>query len=223
MIVIIYYLFRSSGESLTSRQSAKNDLVHTLKKNTGAINFTYSIWFFINEWTATSVKDILQRGHTETSSATQLWYPKVYLGNKENDICVDISYLDEISSNPNTHTCQISNVPLQKWVNLIISVYGRSIDLYIDGKLVRTCVMPNTVYMGDSNPPPSDNITITPNGGFEGETAQIMYWGNATNPSEAADIYRKGYGGSLLGNLINKYRFQFSFIKDGREVGSVQI
>ena len=54
------------------------------------------------------------------------------------------------------------NVPLQKWVNLIISLYGRTLDVYIDGKLVRTCVLPGVAQVN-----PDADILVTPMGGFQ--------------------------------------------------------
>jgi len=179
-------------------------------------NFTYSMWFFVSDWNDRygNKKTILERkGHDGVVC------PSVYLGANDNDINVKIGHKDATGGS-NTHTCQISNIPLQKWVNLIVSVYGRSVDLYIDGKLVRTCVMPGVANVEAIE---GSDIQITPDGGFEGETSNFVYWGNATNPSEAAAIYRKGYGGSLVGNLLNKYRVQFTFIKDGRDVSSFQI
>ena len=223
MVIIIYYLLRSSGTSLSSMQSGKTQTTVDSDKlpSSGGQNFTYSTWFFISDWNYEygEQKTILKRQGNDAASGENVDCPHIYLGANENDINVDIGYKGS-SSPPHTHTCQISNIPLQKWVNLIVSVYGRSVDLYIDGKLVRTCVMPG---VANESAVISSPVEITPDGGFEGETAQFMYWDTATNPSEAATIYRKGYGGSLLGNLINKYRFQFTFIKDGRDVSSFQI
>ena len=217
VIIVIYYLLRESGTPLSTMQSGSTETqvsVSDIPSGMGQ-NFTYSMWFFVSDWSDRYgvKKYILKR-----TGGQDVPCPEIYLGENENDINVDIGYKE--SNDSKIHTCKISNIPLQKWVNLIVSVYGRSVDLYIDGKLVRTCVMPGVANVEAVK---GTDILITPGGGFDGETAQFMYWPNATNPSEAAKIYRKGYGGSVLGNLINKYRFQFTFIKDGRDVSSFQI
>lgn len=41
-----------------------------------------------------------------------------------------------------THMCMINNFPLQRWVNLIVSLNNRTMDVYLNGKLVRTCILP---------------------------------------------------------------------------------
>jgi hypothetical protein len=103
-------------------------------------------------------------------------------------------------------------------VNLIISLYGRTLDVYLDGKLVRTCVLPGVAKVN-----PAANILVTPNGGFNGFTSNFQYWPTATNPQQAYNIYKDGFGGSVFGNLFNKFRLKVSLLEDNREKGSFEI
>ena len=114
--------------------------------------------------------------------------------------------------------CTIDNIPIQKWVNVIISLYGRTLDTYLNGKLVRTCVLPGVPNVNNNA-----DIQVTPDGGFSGWTTSFKYWSDASNPQEAYNIYKDGFGGSILGNLFNKYRFRFSTIKDNKVTGSFEI
>ena len=116
------------------------------------------------------------------------------------------------------HKCTIRNFPLQKWVNLTVSLYGRTLDIYIDGKLVRTCILPGVAKSGTGG-----SILVTPGNGFSGWTSQTRYWPDATNPQEAYGIYKDGYGGSIIGNLFNKYRVRISFLEDNQTKGSFEL
>ena len=64
--------------------------------------------------------------------------PSVVLGATQNNIAVSLAVypgqdtLPDDGSNFIVHSCAIANVPIQKWVNLFISVYGRTLDIYID-------------------------------------------------------------------------------------------
>ena len=116
------------------------------------------------------------------------------------------------------HKCTVRNFPLQKWVNLTVSLYGRTLDVYMDGKLVRTCILPGASKSGTGG-----NILVTPGKGFDGWTSQTRYWADATNPQQAYNIYREGYGGSIIGNLFNKYRVRISFLEDNQTKGSFEI
>jgi hypothetical protein len=150
--------------------------------------------------------------------------PSIELGAMDNDVTVSVScYPKHQSGNatgvkPIIHKCKVQNVPLQRWVNLIVSLYGRTLDVYIDGKLVRTCLLPGVAKIAQTSP-----IVITPNGGFSGWTSNFQYWANSSNPQQAYDIYKNGYGGSSLGNFFNKYRIKFSFMEDNTEKGSIEI
>ena len=115
-------------------------------------------------------------------------------------------------------TCLIENIPIQKWVNVIVSLYGRTLDTYLDGKLVRTCVIPGVPKVNNDA-----SILVSPAGGFSGWTTTFKYWSNASNPQEAYNIYKDGFGGSILANAFNKYRLRFSMIKDNKETGSFEI
>ena len=101
--------------------------------------------------------------------------------------------------------CSINNIPIQKWVNLLVSVYNRTMDLYLDGKLVRTCLLPGVPQISNTD------VQITPAGGFNGWTSKFQYFSNATDPQTAWNIYEKGYGGSWLSGLFSNYQIQLSF------------
>ena len=122
------------------------------------------------------------------------------------------------TNNTMIHRCAVANIPIQKWVNLLVSVYGRSMDIYIDGKLVRTCVLPGVANI-DSNAP----VYITPNGGFSGWTSTFQYFANATDPQTAWNIYEAGYGSSMLSNLFGKYTVKVSLMEGNTEDSSFSI
>ena len=183
-------------------------------------NFTYSLWFYVEDWTYRygQEKVILTRIDTNKKPS-----PQIALGAFQNNLNISLqTYPDGSNKNTSsvsqTHNGNIKNVPIQSWVNALISVNGRTLDVYIDGKLVRTCVMPGVAKVANNSP-----VVITPNGGFSGYTAKIQYWPNATNPQEAWNIYRDGYGGSILGNLFNKYRIKVSFLEDNKEQSSFEL
>jgi len=125
---------------------------------------------------------------------------------------------DSANTNTSIHTCAIDNIPIQKWVNVITSLYGRTLDVYVDGKLVRTCVIPGVPRV-DNNM----DINVTHDGGFSGWTSSFKYWSYASNPQEAYNIYKDGFGGSILGNALSKYRLRFSMVKDNEVRGSFEI
>lgn len=131
---------------------------------------------------------------------------------------LDVLNASEMDESGGSNACMVENVPIQKWVNITISLYGRTLDVYMDGKLVRTCVLPGVARV-DNNA----DISVTPNGGFAGWTTAFKYLPTASNPQEVYNMYKDGFGDSILGSMLNKYRLQFSIIKDNVEVAGIQI
>ena len=74
----------------------------------------------------------------------------------------------------------IENVPLQKWTSLIISVAGRAMDVYLDGKLINTKILTNSPNIGSTT-----SLTLTPRGGFSGSITNFSYYTTSLNPREA--------------------------------------
>lgn len=82
--------------------------------------------------------------------------------------------------------CVINNIPIQKWTHVVVSVFNNSIEVYLDGKLVKTKALRGF-------PKPNlQNMHICPNGGFNGFIANLNY-SNMTLPSnEIYNIYKSG-------------------------------
>jgi hypothetical protein len=223
LYLILTYYFKTDT-SLTIMQAGNIKQViqaSTLPNNNNTSNYTYSMWFYVEDWNYRfgEPKVLLSRTDEDQSPG-----PSVVLGAMENDITVSVSCYPQnqttggTSDNSIIHKCTIKNFPLQSWVNLTISLYGRTLDVYIDGKLVRTCVLPGIAKVN-----PDANIIVTPMGGFNGWTSNFEYWDDASNPQQAYNIYKTGFGGSTIGSIFNKYRIKISFLEDNKEQSSFEI
>jgi hypothetical protein len=244
LVVLIFRIFKyliSDPYTLQDLQDAKTTStidatsLATNGSNVASSNFAYSSWFYVNDWNYRygEPKVVFGRmgslsGSTDGSVPGVSGLdpcPAVVLGAIENNIMVSLGCYPGANEPPTTkggktvvHTCTVANVPIQKWVNLIISVYGRTMDLYIDGKLVRTCLLPGVASVNNNS-----NIYVTPKGGFDGWTSKIQYYPNSLNPQDAWNIYVKGYGGSFLSNLFGSYDVQISLIENGTTQSSVTL
>jgi hypothetical protein len=227
ILIVVYiiagYIFPKTSQLSAMMDGTKQQTIEasSLPSNKNSLNYTYSTWFYIEDWNYKfgEKKTILGRLDSDKNPS-----PSIELGAMDNDVTVSVSCYpkhqsgDATGVKPIIHKCKVQNVPLQRWVNLIVSLYGRTLDVYIDGKLVRTCLLPGVAKIAQTSP-----IVITPNGGFSGWTSNFQYWANSSNPQQAYDIYKNGYGGSSLGNFFNKYRIKFSFMEDNTEKGSIEI
>ena len=222
-ILVIYILSKFFGEqqTLNDFNNANEQVIISADKipaGDGTNDFTYSLWIYVTDWEVKygQEKTIFSRSGLETQGIVHS--PTVTLGETANTLKVKMSVMPENSGGPNIFECGIKNVPLQRWANITISVSGRALDIYLNGKLVKTCVMNGMPNVKTDAP-----ILLTPFGGFAGYTSQFKYFPSSINPQQAWNIYTKGPGGSILGNLLNQYKLKFVFLKDDREQYSFAI
>ena len=118
---------------------------------------------------------------------------------------------------------KISNIPLQKWNCLILSVDTKTFDIYLDGKLRNSFILDGTynssgdkknIYLGNV-------INSVP--GFEGFITRVRYEPNPINPQQAYKIYKEGINASLANSLFNQYSLKVSFLEFNKEKGSFTI
>lgn len=180
--------------------------------NGGSINYTYSVWFFINDWNYRYGEDkvIIQRKDTDGGDS-----PLIRFTPNVNNLAVDYTVYSEIDGNPKTSSCVLENIPLQRWTHLVVTLNNRALDIYIDGKLVKTCVLSGVVKQ--SNP---SIVEITPGGGFAGYLSNLKMFSNAITPQKAYDLYKEGNGAS---GLFNQYGVKMSLVKGSEELKTFEI
>ena len=230
VLILLYVVMQFIGSSKTDLTKDVNDATlpitisaKDLPAGSSGSNYAYSIWFYINDWNVNygTEKIIFERKDQKGNKS-----PSVVLGSFENNLDITVAVYPDHNTHKGsdgsmpTHTCNVENVPIQKWVNLIVSLNGRSLDVYLDGKLVRTCVLPG-VAMVDKDA--DIYLTPTPTGGFDGFTSKFQYIPNPVNPQEAYNIYKAGYGGGGLGSTMNKYKVKVSYLVGNKEKSSFQI
>ena len=86
--------------------------------------------------------------------------------------------------------CFVEDFPLQKWVHVVISQYNQVLDVYLDGKLRSSCVMPGFPMLTQ------ENLVLCPNDGFSGQITNVVYYNTALGVDEIYHVYRDGPQGS---------------------------
>ena len=233
IVVLLYLLVRyimkdvntlTTIMSATTMQTIPASTLDTTNTSSNTSNFCYSIWFFIDDWNYRYGESKVVFGRMSGDKGP---CPMVSLGKTQNNLNISLQVYP--STNGTTAdsgadagdsmapTYVVGNVPLQKWVNLLLSAYGRSLDVYIDGKLVRTCLLPGVAKID-----PTSDVYVTPAGGFSGWTSTFQYWPYSFDPQQAWNVYKKGYGGSMLGNF-GKYSIKVSVMEGETEEASFEI
>lgn len=175
--------------------------------------FTVSTWFYISNWSYRNgfCKHIISVGGRNFDSF------RIYLGGRKPKLNIrfhtkegsavtngvgqgNTESLDAATQNATYNVmendsglldsnpmCDLPEVDLQRWVNLTVAVNGKTVDVYLDGKLSRSCVMPS-YFKVDSG----YQATLLNYGGFGGQIANTNMYDAALNPDTVFKNYMAG-------------------------------
>jgi hypothetical protein len=226
VLVYLIYNFFFKDHTVVDLQGMHNAKVNfpidskSLPSSGGSNDYTFSVWIYVNTWSYKygKPKIILRRSTSGSGGGEPI--PEIFLDENSNDLRIKLATYSSGNSGAkgNDDECNIKNIPLQKWVHILMSVNGRTNDVYIDGKLVKTCML-NGVAMLDK----LGKLDLCPDGGFSGYTSKLRYYARAVNPREAYEIYKEGFSDSWLGESASKYKLKLAFFSDGSEMNSWSI
>ena len=84
--------------------------------------------------------------------------------------------------------CDLPEVELQRWVCFGVVLNGRTVDVYMDGKLARSCVLPS-FFTVDAN---GVRMKLLQYGGFSGFLSNVYVHTGALSPDQLYGIYMSG-------------------------------
>lgn len=94
--------------------------------------------------------------------------------------------------------CDLPEIDMQRWTMVTVVLSGRTIDVYLDGKLSRSC-MGTSYYKVD---PTGVTPVIAARGGFDGYIGMTSVGNYAMNPDEIYRAYLSGPEGSSTVDFV---------------------
>lgn len=160
------------------------DKTFELENSDEGLEFTYSFWIYIHNWNYRrgEWKNIFIKGDDKGDAlGSENRAPGIWLYPNTNDLHARINTY----ANPN-EGCDIKNIPLQKWVHISMVLNNRTVDMYVDGKLERSCVLMGVPKLNE------DKLHVATDGGFMGKISKLQYFKNALTPDKIYEIYVRG-------------------------------
>jgi len=91
--------------------------------------------------------------------------------------------------------CDLPEIDLQRWTMVTVVISGKIIDVYVDGKLTRSCAAPSYFKV---DPTKDVTIKICDRGGFDGYIGNTSVANYSMNPDEIYRTYLSGPSGVSL-------------------------
>lgn len=172
-----------------SQDPNNSSAVPILKSNnqSSGAEFTWSTWIFLNDLgTDDKYRHIFSKGDglfDDKNMSTVNNAPGLYLAPSKNELWV---IMNTVSPDDVNEIIKIDNIPIKKWVNVMIRLQNIYLDVYINGTVTKRIVLKNVPKQN------YNDIYVNQNGGFPGKLADLRYFSRALNIFEINTII---YGG----------------------------
>jgi hypothetical protein len=161
------------------------------------IEFTWSVWIYIDnlQYLEGQYKHIFHKGNNGNNGkdTNGLNYPNnapgLYIDPKTNSLVIMMNTFDVINEDT-----VIPDIPLNKWVNVIIRCQNKTLDIYINGTIIRSVEL---------NGVPKQNygdVYVGLNGGFDGNISNLWYYNYALGTAAIQQIASKGPNTKMVGS-----------------------
>ena len=211
LIIIIFYMIYSSLFSTASKLTGElylmttpTDISPDKLSKPDSTRYSYGIWLFVNTWTPPA-----------SSAVRTIFY-------RENDVHLYLDASDslKLTSNPSTRAVIGSdimitnNFPIQKWVYIVMSIDNTILDVYLDGKLVKSVAV-NQVAPNPDKPVKFDSLPVnTP--GWDAYISNFERITTPLDPRTVWDMYMRGSGSNMsVSKMVGNYNLNLTRLKNG--------
>jgi hypothetical protein len=156
VIEMIYFASNSSAtrfKTLVGFTAASTDSMIVIRQNLAAfpdanpiglsvnertgIEFSYSFYLLVQPETMDGTDSLKHEFHKGYSRPWPLMSPGVFMKGDTNTMRVFMSTY----ANPYTYV-DVKNIPIKKWVHVVLNSYNRGLDIFINGNIAKCAVVP---------------------------------------------------------------------------------
>ena len=204
LLVVIFYMIYSSYFSTASKLSgeiylmSQPDEIKAVKLNKpDATRYSYGIWLFVNTWPP---------GFT-TGKRT------IFYREKDVHLYLDANGGLKVKIKPtalaNDGYLLTNNFPIQKWVFIALSIDNTILDVYLDGKLIKSIAI-------DQVAPGTDEPITFEASGMDAYISNFERITTPIDPQTVWNMYMRGSGSTTTASkMVGNYNLNLTLLKDG--------
>ncbi len=160
---------------------------------TDGIEFTWSTWIFINslQTNAGIYKHVFSKGNSNIGQNGMIEpnnAPGLYIAPNTNALVVVMNTFNVINEE-----IVIPDIPINKWVNVIIRCQNTTLDVYINGTIARSI---NLIGVPKQN---YGDVYVAMNGGFDGYISNLWYYNYALGTAAIQSLVGSGPNTKMIG------------------------
>ena len=216
---LIPNMIGGSDSKTISQDPTKADSVQILRSNnqTSGMEFTWSTWLFIDKIDDKNYYHVFTKGGNGIFDANGIMNvnngPGVYIKGStdanQKTTCMLHIVMNTASATPTndistiSDTIDVNNIPLGSWVNVIIRLQNKIMDVYINGVIAKRTAFTNVPLQN------YDDVFVCHNRGFNGKLSSLRYFNHALNVFEINNVVSSGpnltfnTGGNYVQNYLS--------------------
>jgi hypothetical protein len=161
---------------------------------TQGLEFSWSTWIFINDLQTNAgiYKHIFSKGNSNLDKNGLISpnnAPGLYIAPNTNALVVKMNTFNVINEE-----IVIPDIPINKWVNVIIRCENTKLDVYINGTITRSI---NLVGVPKQN---YGDVYVAMNGGFDGYISNLWYYNYSLGTAAIQRIVENGPNKKMIGS-----------------------
>lgn len=179
------------GEKHTISQDPNMDgSVTVLRSNNESkgAEFSWSVWLYIDSApNDNTYKHIFNKGSSDYNAdgiANTNNAPGLYLGGPNRN-ALKIK-MDSVKGGDVATEIEIDNIPLKKWIHVVIRLQNNILDVYVNGTIADRLILHHTPKQN------YDDVYVNNNSGFPGKMSDLRYFSRALNVFEINSILNNG-------------------------------
>ena len=181
------------------------------------VEFTWSVWVYIQNLDPDNqYKHIFHKGNDNIefgNGSTGLNFPNnapgLYIAPNTNKLLIIMNTFNDINDQ-----ITVSDIPLNKWLNIVIRVKNTTLDVYINGTIVKRH---NLIGVPKQN---YGDVYVAMNGGFNGYISSLRYWNYALGVGRIENVVNSGpnmkmkHGDDLTASKPHYFSLRWFFNND---------
>ena len=167
--------------------------IYRSNNETDGLEFTWSVWVYINtlQYNEGKYKHIFYKGNSDLNDNGKNFpnnAPGLYIAPNTNTLVVMMNTFEVINEE-----ILVPDIPMNKWVNVILRCQNTTLDVYINGTITRSVQLTGVPKQNYGN------VYVGMNGGFDGYISNLWYYNHALGTASIQSLVEKGPNTKMIG------------------------
>jgi hypothetical protein len=217
LLVIVYFVFYSGEKELSGKidlSQPQTAVQASSLDQPSSAKYSMEMWIYVYKFSPTGQYIIYRAADGESENG------KKNIGIKldANSPKLVLEYAGSPASGTGIEQKSVTitdNLPLQSWVHLIVSIDGAFVDVYINGKLVKS-------FQDSGIKAPSSNASIA-YGNPDVYLAKLTRYTKATDPQTAWEKYMAGNGENPFAKVLSSFGLTMTLQKNNQDYSKITL